>query len=96
MKTISRTIKVFTYVFGKVDMKTAAVADMEKIETATPLTNSRMKEITKETGKMCIHKEASEEKFAMPVDDFIRLCREFAVNSEDNEEYNPDEINEEE
>lgn len=89
MKLISREITLYSYTFANIDVSSGMAINMFTIEQASPLTNAEHRKISGvNNGAVVINKSSEKKRFAMPVDDFISACREYAKTLNNKESTN--------
>lgn len=80
MKTITREIKIYRYVFANVDIATGTIADKHTVENPVPLTRKQKKQYSEQwNNAVMVHTEEVPTRYSLPLTDFIKACEDYAA-----------------
>ncbi len=74
-KNITRTVTLIDYIYGNVDIKAGKITDMEVHTYPYQLSPRAKAQLDKEVGKPCLKVEATEVKYSMSLEDFIKYAK---------------------
>lgn len=74
-KMITRTIKVYTYTFGKYDFKSGKCNDIEQRSFPYKLQKREEDKLTRSTGKALLDVSTGEALYGMSLEDFMRYAK---------------------
>lgn len=82
MKYVTRKMKVYSYTYGKPDIQTGAIHDMQTVQRGKRMSKKEADKVGSELGSLVLMGTVEEIRvFRMPVDDFIQMAEE--VNPDD-------------
>ena len=80
MKTITRMVKMHSYVFANIDITSGKAHNMTTITRPTPMGSREISAYCKEhNDAVKISHTESDEKFQLPLDVFVNACRSYAA-----------------
>ena len=79
MKFITREVTIYTYHFANVDIVTGNATNIVSVSVSDKLSLRQIKKRCEElNGAICIRTDEHNEKYSLPLQEFVRACAEYA------------------
>lgn len=80
MSKITRTVTMYKYVFGVIDLDTGKATNVRCVTIPRRLKNKDIKNYCKEYECIFFNEQTFERRYSLPIEEFVHACEEYASN----------------